>query len=94
MLRYLFPSVVEISGAEEKSTVVSNQKRLLFEIKQKSMIVLRYLLPSVVEIPGAGKKGTVVINQKRLQHKKILQNKNKTKYLNKNSVKIFVTFCS
>ena len=69
MLRYLLPSVVEISGAEEKSTVVINQKRLLFEIKQKSMIVLRYSLPSVVKIPGAGIKSTIVINKKRLRNK-------------------------
>ena len=40
----------------KKRTVVINQKRLLFKIKQKTMIVLRYLLPSVVEIVGAGKR--------------------------------------
>ena len=57
MLRYLLPSVVDISGAERKKrTVVINLKRLAFEIKQKTMIVLRYLLPSVVEIVGAGKR--------------------------------------
>ena len=62
MLRYLLPSVVEISGAEITRTVVINNRDYKLKIKEKSIIVLRYLLPSVVEISGAGRKRTVVIN--------------------------------
>ena len=63
MLRYLLPSVVEISGAKKKTAqLLSIRKDYQLKIKQKSIIVLRYLLPSVVEISGAGIKRTVVIN--------------------------------
>ena len=75
MLRYLSPSVVDISGAGMKYTIVSEDKKKKPKMKQSTEIsnTLTVILPSVVVISGAEIKRTIVI-KKRLTHK------NKTKY--------------
>ena len=59
MLTYFVPSVVDISGAVIKRTVVISQEILKHKYKKKIvtfLIMLTHLFPSVVDMSGSGKK--------------------------------------
>ena len=57
VLRYLLPSVVDISETEKKTA-----QSISIRKDYNKKIMLTHLLPSVVVISGAGIKWTAVIN--------------------------------
>ena len=70
-LPLILPSVVVISGAGMKCSIVSNDKKKEKKSKETSD-TLTLILPSVVVISGAEIKRTVVINENDFEMKNLL----------------------
>ena len=70
VLRYFLPSVVDISGAGIKRTVVINQKRLKTKNKSTVIQILLTLMLPLAAVVSRAEKSTIVKNAKRLEHEK------------------------